>query len=357
LTPAHDQRDGRPLLLWLSDEDVRLCGARDPHLAVRCVEQVLESSRAGRSAVTAEGSVRVAHPDRTISLYQMAGLHRSAFSAVAGDDALGQKVSSHASAVGPGQSIVGASLITLFDPADGHALAVMDGADITYARTAAICLVAIARLWPEPVEEIALLGAGRLAQAVLSSLCETLVPDLRRVHVWTRRTARAAELRPIAEGWGVELSVCDDAIGATQRAPVAVIATGAMEPYITRDHVPDGGALWCHVGRNDLRFSAIAEFDTIVTDAWAGACETSEQSVFRMWRAGRLGPDADRTNLPVTLDRWDRPPGQAHRPGKVLFGGFGLIGSDVALAQQVYRRAVDKGLGVPLTHPRREGQS
>jgi ornithine cyclodeaminase/alanine dehydrogenase-like protein (mu-crystallin family) len=121
-----------------------------------------------------------------------------------------------------------AGLIVAFDPVQFTVRAVLDSADITAMRTAAIAAVAARRLGrPGPVS-LAVIGAGPVARHAVSALAQ--VADVGEVRWWSRSPGRAREA---AGGLDLPVTVCKAAGEAAAGADVVLTATPSREPLLT----------------------------------------------------------------------------------------------------------------------------
>lgn len=120
------------------------------------------------------------------------------------------------------------AVYTLFDGHTGVPLAQMDGSEITTRRTVAASALAATYLAREDVQELLLVGAGRLARQVPAAL-RSVRPALRRVRVWNHRPEGAAQLvqalaaEPALEG--LQVAVATDLEAAVRRADVVSCVT------------------------------------------------------------------------------------------------------------------------------------
>src|SRR5471032_3170894 len=89
-------------------------------------------------------------------------------------------------------------LVMLFEAEHGQPVALLDAAEITAIRTAAASGLATRLLAREDAGDLALLGAGEQARSHLDAMLA--VRTLRRVRIWSRNPAHAAEF---AEQQGV----------------------------------------------------------------------------------------------------------------------------------------------------------
>lgn len=323
--------------LYLSRHDADSCGAGNARLALDDVRHALDLMLHGRVSSCAETSFDFGSEGRRFRLYQLGG-NLDQPRPIAGQKVSVQPIDA------PRADDSGSVTVTLFDPSEGRPVAILDGAAITYARTVAIAALAARRFSPEPIAAATILGTGRLARCLAQSL-PLLLPTLTELHLWGRRPALSRSLKDAVVNAGLAASVHADSVSAVRAAPVCFVATGATEPYITAEHL-GADLVLCHLGRNDLHFAAIEQFDEIIVDAWSEACSTSEQSLFQMWRDGRISAERVVTLGDCLRGSSTAPLRRVRR--RVLFDSFGLVASDLVIADRVVREAQARGLGIPL---------
>jgi ornithine cyclodeaminase/alanine dehydrogenase-like protein (mu-crystallin family) len=121
------------------------------------------------------------------------------------------------------------AVCVMFDGATGQPLAVLDGAEITYWKTAADSALGAKFLAaPEPRTLLAV-GAGEMSCRLVRAH-RAARPSLRRVLIWNRTMERAIEVASVLAQEGIAAEAVRDLEAATQLADI--IAT------CTRSHVP-----------------------------------------------------------------------------------------------------------------------
>jgi ornithine cyclodeaminase/alanine dehydrogenase-like protein (mu-crystallin family) len=129
-------------------------------------------------------------------------------------------------------------VVVLYDTDAGQVSAILDSADITAMRTAALAAVAAERLAsPGPVH-LAVLGAGPLAAQVLAALPQRL--EIASTHLWSRVRTRAEAL---ARQVGIPARIYDTPGEAARQANVIVTATPARTPYLEAGDIADGALI------------------------------------------------------------------------------------------------------------------
>src|SRR5438105_3695445 len=134
------------------------------------------------------------------------------------------------------------AVVVLFDARDGRPLAVMDGTEITYWRTAADSALGADYLARKDAETLLVVGAGAIAPwLVRAHRCAR--PSLARVLCWNRSEARATRLAEAlsAEGVGAEPSA--DLETAVRCADIVTTCTRANAPLVRGSWLRPGAHL------------------------------------------------------------------------------------------------------------------
>jgi ornithine cyclodeaminase/alanine dehydrogenase-like protein (mu-crystallin family) len=118
------------------------------------------------------------------------------------------------------------ALYVLFDGLNGAPLALLDGTELTYRKTA--CDSALGARWLSRDDSRVLLmvGAGGLAPHLIAAH-RAVRPSIERVLIWNRNPDRAAA---VAETTGAE--AVDDLAGATEEADIICTATMTRDPLV-----------------------------------------------------------------------------------------------------------------------------
>ena len=131
------------------------------------------------------------------------------------------------------------AVCVIFDGANGRPLAVMDGTELTYWRTAADSALG-ARLLASPEPAILLVvGAGEMSTRLIRAH-RAVRPSLRRVIIWNRTKARAAQAASRLTEDGIEAEPCDDLAAATRMADVICTCTRSREPLVLGANLKPG---------------------------------------------------------------------------------------------------------------------
>jgi ornithine cyclodeaminase len=136
----------------------------------------------------------------------------------------------------PGNLTAGAlpavqAVLVLFDGTNGRPLAVMDGTEITYWRTAADSALGAKILAPPEPRTLLIVGAGEMSVRLVHAH-RTVRPSLQRVLIWNRTPERAAAVAAGLAAEGIESTAVDDLAAATGLADVISTCTRSHEPLV-----------------------------------------------------------------------------------------------------------------------------
>lgn len=123
------------------------------------------------------------------------------------------------------------AVFVLFDGVNGRPLAVMDGTEITYWRTAADSALGAKYLAPADPMTLLVVGAGEMSRWLVRAH-RTVRPSLRRVLVWNRTKRRAMEVAALLSNEGIRAEAIDNLDSAVSAADVITTCTRSHVPLI-----------------------------------------------------------------------------------------------------------------------------
>ena len=123
------------------------------------------------------------------------------------------------------------AVCVLFDGPDGRPLAVIDGTEITYWRTAADSALGARLLAGAAPETLLVVGAGAMAMRLVQAH-RAVRPSIRRVLIWNRTRERAERLAASIAEDGIDAEVRDDLAAATRDADVVTTCTRSRTPLV-----------------------------------------------------------------------------------------------------------------------------
>jgi ornithine cyclodeaminase/alanine dehydrogenase-like protein (mu-crystallin family) len=123
------------------------------------------------------------------------------------------------------------AICVLFDGTNGRPLLIMDGAEITYWRTAADSALGAKILAPPNPKTMLIVGAGAMAPWLVRAH-RAVRPSIRRVLVWNRTKQRAAVLAALLATEEIEAEATEDLDGATRTADIISTCTRSHAPLV-----------------------------------------------------------------------------------------------------------------------------
>jgi ornithine cyclodeaminase len=118
------------------------------------------------------------------------------------------------------------AVYVLFDGSDGAPVALIDGTELTYRKTAADSALGSRFLSRPDAATLLMVGAGGLAPHLVAAH-RAVRPSIARVLLWNRTRERAEAVAP-----GIGAEVVEDLAAAVRQADIVCTATMTVEPLI-----------------------------------------------------------------------------------------------------------------------------
>jgi ornithine cyclodeaminase len=134
------------------------------------------------------------------------------------------------------------AICVLFDGENGRPLAVIDGTEITYWKTAADSALGAKLLAPPSPQTLLVVGAGKLSRWLVRGHL-SVRPSLRRVLIWNRDQQRAEKLAAELSTKGTAAEATADLEGATRSADVITTCTRSHAPLVKGANLKPGAHL------------------------------------------------------------------------------------------------------------------
>lgn len=236
----------------------------------------------------------------------------------------------------PGNSDEGkrsvAAVYALFNANDGTPIALLDGEELTARRTAAASAYAATRLARTEASRLVVVGAGRVARALIDVYCATR--PITRVDIWSRTTAHAAATTEACVRAGIPARGCLDLQAAVAAADIVSCATLSTSPLVLGSWLRPGVHLDL-VGafRKDMRETddaALRRADVIVVDDRAAVLAEGGDVVQAI---GSGAIDARRIAAELRDFARASHPGRTRADQITVFKSVGFALEDLAAAQ------------------------
>lgn len=224
----------------------------------------------------------------------------------------------------------------------GRPLAIMDCRWITAACTGAASAVAAKYLARQGAEVVGIVGAGVQGRFNLLALRETL-PGLKLVKYYDLypETLKAT-VQAMGAGAHYEVKACASGREAIEGSDVIVTCTGKLEQVVYYDAWVKPGALVLPVHHRGWENKTIHNADKFVTDDWEQLSKSA---------AGVGGFDGPLPQPYAELGEivTGQKPGRQRDDERIIDFNYGLAMEDIAVAAQIYAKALENGMGQRLT--------
>lgn len=240
------------------------------------------------------------------------------------------------------------STITLVDSMTGVCVALLHGAAITRARTAAASAVATKHLSRSQGGVLGLIGAGALATSHLQAMLH--VRPITQVCVWSRTSASARRFAEVAsDRFGVTVDVMPTAEEVVRNADILCTLTPSREPVVKGDWLTPGMHINAvgappRLGFRELDESAVGSARIVVDDRHVAAAESQELRA--AGTAGLLEPDQHLDELGEVVA--GTVVGRGDDQQITLYKSLGIGIQDVVTAALVYTRALSMQIGTSV---------
>lgn len=129
--------------------------------------------------------------------------------------------------------------VLLFDEAQGHVTAVLEGVDLTAWKTAGDSALGADCLARRDITTMLMVGAGAMAGPLIAAH-RAVRPSIGRVLIWNRNAARAEALAASLAGGAFTVDVAADLDAASGEADLISAATMSTEPLIRGEALKKG---------------------------------------------------------------------------------------------------------------------
>ena len=237
------------------------------------------------------------------------------------------------------------AVIVLNDPETHVPVAVMEGALISAARTAAVTAVAAHHLAARGFRALTCVGCGPIGRRQTLTLLEQF-PAVDTVWLYDLKETAAVGL---AETVGaahpkVEVRIAADAESAVRAGEMIVTATVADRPWLPAAWLRPGAFL-SNVSIMDAGRDVFLSADKVVVDDWE-QCNREGKVIHQLTTEGSFSKERLHAELGqiVVGDR----PGREDDAEIILLNAMGMAVIDIACAKAIYDRAAQAKIGTWL---------
>lgn len=234
------------------------------------------------------------------------------------------------------------AVIVLNDPETLVPIAIMDGTVISAARTGANTGVAAKYLAKKNSKSLGLVGAGVQNRTQLLAV-DYAFPQIETIKIYDINPDRAKVFATeMSKQIGKEILISSSAREAVMATDIFITATVTKEPIIKPDWI-EPGVFYSHVGSHECEFETILKMDKRIVDDWEEIKHRGVESLAIMFSTGMITNEAITAELGEIVSGFK--PGRENDTETIYLNTVGMGIEDVALAQKIYLRAQENGLG------------
>ncbi|MBJ2180652.1 ornithine cyclodeaminase family protein [Pseudomonas veronii] len=241
------------------------------------------------------------------------------------------------------------ALLSLFDTHQGRLLAVIEAGALGMMRTSGITALATQELAAPDANEIAIIGAGRQALHQLGALA--LVRRPARVRFWSPTPDKCkAAAKEASQRFGVNATASPSLESALDGASIVATVTRAHEPFLKLEYLAHGAHLNAMgailPGHAEVHPEVFAAAGIIAADSVSGVGRLREVKEAEKLDSSALTRMRELSTI-LAQNSVARPANSR----LTIFKSVGIGASDLALAGEVYRRAIEAEMGRPFPAP------
>jgi 2,3-diaminopropionate biosynthesis protein SbnB len=238
------------------------------------------------------------------------------------------------------------ALIVLNDPDTHYPVAVMEGALISAARTAAVTAVAARHLARPGFRSLTCVGCGPIGTSQVFTLLEHF-PSVEVVWLYDLKESAAVALTQAVTVHHpkVDVRIAADAEAAVRGGEVIVTATIADRPWLPAAWLRPGSLL-CNVSIMDAGKDVFLSADKVVVDDW-DQCNREGKVIHQLTSEGSFSREQLHAELGEIVI--GTRPGRESDDEVILLNPMGMAVVDVACAKAIYYRARQAKIGTWLS--------
>jgi alanine dehydrogenase len=236
-------------------------------------------------------------------------------------------------------------VLILSDLEGGEILAFMDEDWCHAVRTAAAATVAMRVLARKDSTVMAMLGAGDTARAAVPVMAQAF--NLKEIRVTSRTPeSRQHYAKEVGAAYGLNIVASESTEAALDGADVVISATTTSTPFIKESWLGEGVTVYSIGKHQELESSVYKNADKFVVDSWLHCKNKSDMQ--RLLKENYLSEKDLHAELPELLA--GKKPGRQSDKERIFIRAIGLVNQDIAMAEQIYRSALEKGIGTRLPY-------
>jgi ornithine cyclodeaminase/alanine dehydrogenase-like protein (mu-crystallin family) len=236
-------------------------------------------------------------------------------------------------------------ILVLSDREGGEICAIMDEDWCHAVRTGAAAAVACRLLARKGASTMAMLGAGDTARAAVPVMARAF--PLKEIRVTSRTPeSRQNYAKEVGKEYDLQIRPVDSTEEALKGADLVVSATTTSTPFVKDGWLNEGVTVYSIGKHQEMESDIYKKADKFVVDSWEHCKNKSDLQ--RMLKEKFLSQNDLYAELPEILA--GKKPGRQSDHERILIRAIGLVNQDIAMADHIYRAALEKGIGTRLPY-------
>ena len=234
-------------------------------------------------------------------------------------------------------------ILILSDREGGEICAIMDEDWCHAVRTAAAATVACRLLARKNTTTMAMLGAGDTARAAVPVMAKAF--NLAEIRVTSRTPeSRRIYAEEVGKEYGLNIRPVESTEEALKGADVVVSATTTSTPFVQDSWLGKGITVYSIGKHQEMESAVYKRADKFVVDSWEQCKNKSDMQ--RLLKENYLSEKDLYAELPELLA--GKKPARQSDDERIFIRAIGLVNQDIALADWIYRHALERGVGTRL---------
>jgi ornithine cyclodeaminase/alanine dehydrogenase-like protein (mu-crystallin family) len=234
-------------------------------------------------------------------------------------------------------------ILVLSDREGGEIRAIMDEDWCHAVRTAAAATVAMRVLARKDSATMAMLGAGDTARAAVPVMAKAFA--LKDIRVTSRTPeSRRNYAKEVGEEYGLNIRAVASTEEALQGADLVISATTTSTPFVKNAWLGAGITVYSIGKHQEMENEFYQNADKFVVDSWLHCKNKSDMR--RLLKENVLSERNLYAELPELLS--GKKPARESERERIFIRAIGLVNQDIALANYIYRSALERGVGTAL---------
>jgi Predicted ornithine cyclodeaminase, mu-crystallin homolog len=210
-------------------------------------------------------------------------------------------------------------------------------------RTAAAATVAMRVLARKGSTTMAMLGAGDTARAAVPVMAKAFA--LKEIRVTSRTPeSRRNYAKEVGEEYELPIRAVASTEEALQGADLVVSATTTSTPFVKDAWLGAGITVYSIGKHQEMESEVYKKADKFVVDSWPHCKNKSDMQ--RLLKENFLSEKDIYAELPELLS--GKKPARQSEQERIFIRAIGLVNQDIALANDIYQSALERGVGTLL---------